>query len=311
MENNKIVLLHWIGRFGNRMFQYAFGCCYAKQFNCTFYIPSSWEGTVLFTQPEYCKIIPDDELRLHINQSYADESYRKTHFLKYKERTGDAVEYINFNNPSHIGKTNIAFDDLNCMYYKHCFKIYNNDIIKEIYTFNHVILQSDIYKWFEDRNNTYNVAHIRRGDISSNNFNGHHSMVSKESYLTQIELLSLDNIVWVSDDNKEKTVNIWHNKSPGHKWSYPCGESQCKDIFFDFLPDFLLILFARTIIRGNSSFSWWASYLSNAKVYSPVINVKPVEVKNKYYKMDTTYVEGNHPHFMGNISEGEFNDIIF
>jgi hypothetical protein len=65
MENNqnKIVLLHWIGRFGNRMFQYAFGCSYAKKFNCIFYIPSEWEGTVLFTQPEYCKIITDDILK--------------------------------------------------------------------------------------------------------------------------------------------------------------------------------------------------------------------------------------------------------
>ena len=45
---NKIVLLHWIGRFGNRMFQYAFGCSYAKRYNCIFYIPSEWEGSIIF-----------------------------------------------------------------------------------------------------------------------------------------------------------------------------------------------------------------------------------------------------------------------
>jgi hypothetical protein len=46
-----------------------------------------------------------------------------------------------------------------------------------------------------------------------------------------------------------------------------------KDIVFDWLDDFLKMYFARTIFRANSSFSWWASFLSpTAKVYSPVIN---------------------------------------
>ena len=45
---NKLVLLQWIGRFGNRMFQYAFGCSYAKRYNCIFYLPSEWEGTIIF-----------------------------------------------------------------------------------------------------------------------------------------------------------------------------------------------------------------------------------------------------------------------
>ena len=313
MENNqnKIVLLHWIGRFGNRMFQYAFGCSYAKKFNCIFYIPSQWEGTVLFTQPEYCKIITDDILYYHINQSFADESYRKTHFLNYKERTGDTIEHIQFDNSSNIGKKNIAFDDLHCMYFKHCFELYNKSVINEIYTFNNVIINSEMYKWFEANKNTYTVVHLRRGDISCKNFNGHNSMISKESYINQIEKLNLTKIIWISDDDNEHSKNIWTSKSTGHKWLYPFGEDYQNDIFFDFLPDFLLIFFANTILRGNSSFSWWASYLSNAKIYSPLIKIKPDSLKNNYYEMNCDFVEGNYPHFMGNIEEGEFNDIIF
>jgi len=310
----KIVLLHWIGRFGNRMFQYAFGCSYAKKFGCIFYMPSEWEGTLLFKENKYAKIITDDELRLHINQTYADENYRMSHFFGYKFRTRDNIELVNFSDKRHIGKTNIAFQDLNCMYFPFLFEILDSNFLKEIFTFNDNVKNSEMYNWFESRKHTYDVCHLRRGDISSLNFNGAHSMISKKSYLKQIDILKMnkDDIVWISDDPNEQTKNIWISKSPGHRWTFPCGEHPCPEIFFDFLPDLLNIMFARKILRGNSSFSWWGSFLSNAvEIYSPLIKPKPIEYKNKYFEVDTEFVKGNHPHFMGSKCEGEFNDIIF
>jgi hypothetical protein len=317
MENvqNKIVLLHWIGRFGNRMFQYAFGCSYAKKYNCIFYVPSEWEGDIIFRENKYCKIITDDILRLHINQTACiiTETYYKEQLLQYKKRTNDSIEFVNFYDKQNIGKTNIAFDDLHCMYFTHCFDIFDSTLIKEIFTFNDAVLHSELYKWFFLNKYTYDVIHLRRGDINALNFNGAHSVISKQSYLNQIEKLGLckENIICVSDDSKEQTMNIWIAKSPGHRWTYPQGEHFCEEIFLDFLPDFLMIIFAKTILRGNSSFSWWAAHLSNATIYSPFIKPKPDDMKNKHYVMDTYFVEGNHPHFMGNKYEGEFNDIIF
>jgi hypothetical protein len=315
MENfpNKIVLLHWIGRFGNRMFQYAFGCSYAKKYNCIFYIPSEWEGTIIFRENKYCKIITDDILRHHINQTlYVTSEYYKEHMNNYNIRTNDKMEFVCFNDKKNLGKINIAFDDLHCMYYTHCFNIIDSEFIKEIFTFNDAVLNSDIYKWFYANKNTYDVVHLRRGDINSLNFNGHHSVISKESYLNQIKKLGLckEKIIWISDDYNERTFNPWHKKSPGHRWSYPRGEHFCKEIFLDFFPDFLMMIFAKTILRGNSAFSWWASHLSNATIYSPVIKPKPRNMKNKRYIITTELVEGNYPHFMGSKCEGEFNDII-
>ena len=317
MENiqNKIVLLHWIGRFGNRMFQYAFGCSYAKKYNCIFYVPSEWEGDIIFRENKYCKIITNDLLRHHINQTgfTITDEYYKEQLTQYKKRTNDLIEFVSFDNKQNLGKINVAFDDLHCMYFPHCFDIIDSELIKEIFTFNDAVLNSEIYKYFFTNKYTYNVVHLRRGDINTVNFNGCHSVISKESYLSQIKKLGLckDNIVWISDDYKERTFNKWHEKSPGHRWTYPRGEHFCNEIFLDFLPDFLMMIFAKTILRGNSAFSWWASQLSNATIYSPFIKPKPDNMKNKHYIMTTEFVEGNYPHFMGNKCEGEFNDIIF
>jgi hypothetical protein len=310
---NKLILLHWIGRFGNRMFQYAFGCSYAKRYNCIFYIPSEWEGSIIFKPNKYCSVITDEILSKAINNSSATDAMRENSLTSYNNRTGDNVEYISFENKHNIGKVNIAFADLHCMYFQHLFDLFDRELIKEIFTFNKAVLQSEMYQWFSANKNTQTVCHLRRGDIAELNYIGAHSMISKESYLKQLHLLSIDcsNIIWLSESKQDRTENIWNNKSRGHHWAYPKGESYCSEIFLDFLPDFLSMIFAKTLLRGNSSLSWWGAFLSSAKVYSPVIIPKPQERKNKYYCCDSIFVEGNTPHFMGSKLEAScFNDII-
>ena len=49
-EKDKIMMVHWNGRFGNRFFSYMFGRSYADKFNLDFYLPSEWEGTHLFRE---------------------------------------------------------------------------------------------------------------------------------------------------------------------------------------------------------------------------------------------------------------------
>jgi hypothetical protein len=310
---DKIVLLHWIGRFGNRMFQYAFGCSYAKRFNCIFYIPSEWEGSIIFKPNKYCRLITDATLCLDINNSAATDEIRKQSLYNYNNRTGDKVEYVSFDNKKNIGKVNVAFDDLHCMYFQHCYDLFEQDFLQEIYTFNDAVLNSDMYKWYDNNKHTQDVCHLRRGDIAELNFNGAHSMISKASYIKQLDLLGIDksNVIWLSESKIDRSENMWNNKSRGHNWAYPNGEKYCPDIFLDFLPDLLSMIFARTLLRGNSSLSWWGAFLSVAKVYSPVIKPKPVEHKNKYYCLETEFEPGNASHFMGSKLDADFfNDII-
>ena len=321
MDQKKIIQLRWIGRFGNRMFQYVFGCAYAKKFNCTYYIPSEWEGTRLFRSNRYCKIIPDDALRLCVNQTLPQlttNEYLQSALAEYNAKNNDTVKFVNFDNPINIGNDNVAFNDLNCMYFSHCFDLVDDDLISEIFKFNDTIINSDMYKWYASIKNTYDVVQLRRGDVSWSTFDGHYSMVSKKSYSNLLDKLQLncDDLIWISDDANDRTTGSLHkyHKTDGHKWSYPVGEEFMWNTpyFYDFLPDFLLMIFARNLIRGNSSFAWWAACLSDAEIHSPVIMPKPVELRHKFFETDVVFEKGNHPHFVGSKHESSaFNDIVF
>ena len=163
------------------------------------------------------------------------------------------------------------------------------------------------------KKHTYDVIHLRRGDIATSNFSGAHSCISKHSYLKALADINLDisNIDWISDDIKERSYNVWNTLSSGHKWHFPTGECVQPKIFFDFFPDFLTIYFARTIIRGNSAFSWWASTLSlTNNIYSPDLGAKPDELLNKYYLAECSFIKGNSKHFMNFQKKDQFDDII-
>jgi hypothetical protein len=275
----------------------------------------------LFRENKYCKVIPDDALRLCVNQTLPQlttNEYLQSALAEYNAKNNDTVKFVNFDNPTNIGNDNVAFNDLNCMYFSHCFDLVDDDLISEIFKFNDTIINSDMYKWYSSIKHTYDVVHLRRGDVSWSTFDGHYSMVSKKSYSNLIDKLQLncDELIWISDDANDRTNDSLHkyHKTDGHKWSYPVGEEFMWNTpyFYDFLPDFLLMIFARTIIRGNSSFAWWAACLGDANIYSPVIKPKPVELRHKFFETDVVFEKGNHPHFVGSKHESSaFNDIVF
>jgi hypothetical protein len=59
----------------------------------------------------------------------------------------------------------------------------------------------------------------------------------------------------------------------------------------DFLQDFYRLMTAPILLRGNSTFSFWAATLGNGRVFSPVIDSLPGG------EQDCDFVEGNHPKF--------------
>ena len=60
LQQPSIVLLHWHGRFGNRLHQYAYGVTYARRNGCRFWLPSHWEGTHLF-QTQHHAVLPQGD----------------------------------------------------------------------------------------------------------------------------------------------------------------------------------------------------------------------------------------------------------
>jgi hypothetical protein len=137
--------------------------------------------------------------------------------------------------------------------------------------------------------------------------------LSKESYIRAFRQYGFDpeKIEWVSDDYLGK----WHSNRPNcvrGGWSYPVGSEYLGPVLvFDWLPDFIKLYFARTIFRANSSFSWWAAFLSpNAKVYSPVVNRQAVYGRDSVEEVDYEFVEGNHPHWMYGCSDIYFKEEV-
>jgi hypothetical protein len=287
------------------MFSVAFGRHYAETFDHDFYVPSEWEGSVLFEEPG-CKIIEDDELRLRLNQTMPalhNFQYRQQSVVEYCRKNNCDLTFIDPNNPSHYGKRDVYFDN-GCTHSSHLFERYSRKRMREWFRWSEAVKSLDIYKHLEQIQGTYDVAHLRRDDISSPDYNKKncqaYSVVSKESYVRAFCRFGFDPkaIEWVTDDNTGK----WMPKPQFCRrggWTYPFGSHRLPHIIFDWLPDFLRLYFARNIFRANSGFSWWAAFLSPcAKVYSPILAARKTYL-DEGDELDCEFVEGNHPHWIG------------
>lgn len=115
----------------------------------------------------------------------------------------------------------------------------------------------------------YVAAHLRRGDY--NGLGSIFCQVSQDSYYRALDEYGLDRemLVWVKEETQEE-------------------DAELQGLGIPFLKDFLKLVNANVILRANSTFSWWAATLSEAKVYSPL--VEDLRGPN-----DVKFVEGNWP----------------
>ncbi len=303
------------------MHTYAYATQYARKFGIDCILPSEWEGTRLFEHRDY-QILDDDELRLLLNQSQpALDNFeaRSRAVSEFNKRTGSRFEYLNPDDPlqNWAGKRSIFIDSV-CAYHKTIFEQMSKDYLKnEVFVFNEEVRSTDFFKRYSSERGTYDVAHLRRDDIANPSYNKSsvqgYSVLSKESYVRAFRLYGFDpeKIEWVSDDYLKK----WHSDrqdSTRGGWSYPTGSEYLgPTLIFDWLHDFIKLYFARTIFRANSSFSWWASFLSpTAKVYSPVIHRQAIYGKDSFNEVDYEFVEGNHPHWMYGSSDIYFKEEV-
>lgn len=114
------------------------------------------------------------------------------------------------------------------------------------------------------------IAHRRTGDYMGYGY----VQVSKKSYYNACKKFGLDAMAlrFVSDE------------SPGQHLDLPDE--------LEFLPDFYRLMKASILLRGNSTFSWFAGLLSDAEIYSPVIDGLKGGQEH-----DCEFVKGNHPKF--------------
>jgi len=292
----------WSGRFGNRMYQYLYAYQYSKINNVQMLLPSEWEGSRIFKNKPYSLLDVDTLNEIISSRSGRGDLDAAMDILSEK--------YINISQIVPNGKNPYMYDGLpkafcsGCFYNEEIFKPMSKKDILWLFEFSDEVKQSKSYKYWEQRAGTYDVAHLRRDDVSDPEFNKRYiqwySTISLNSYYSAFDKFGFDrnNIEFISDDYTKQ----WHKDRKDTKllgWSYPQGSEYSPDIIFDWLDDFLKMYFARTIFRANSSFSWWASFLSpTAKVYSPIINESKIYGKNEVFEeIDVEFIEGNKPHW--------------
>ena len=277
------------------MFQYAFGCHYAVRYGVVYYYPSEWEGSTLFEPFPLARVITNKKLnQCLLRHPNSLDRRKQCYFTSY---SSDFVDFHNYQGDSR----NVVFDDIGMMYYANQINKMSTPFIrKHVFKLSSLVKGTQMYQEMKAESGRYVVAHVRRGDIAMDTYKGGHSCVTLKSYRDKLQELRISesDVVWVSEDSTISTKHKWHCSVP-HKWNYPVGTQRLSnDHVYDFLPDFLIIYFARIVLRGNSGFSWWAAELSGGEVYSPIVPHREKTVVGPNW-IDCKFVRGNHPHFMG------------
>ena len=303
LSKNKVIINAWTGMFGIRMHEYAFAKTYAHKNNMDLELLSNWEGSVMFKNATE-SLIEFPELREYLKNSHIPLTERNDETLRHYPGS----IYWNGNwhpeDPYKNNNCSIVTNDTNA-YQESIFDQMELSYIKHIFELSDLIKESEVYKHWESKAGTYDVAHLRRGDIADINYNlkneQGYSVVSKDSYFAAFEKFGYDKdkIEWISNDHTKK----WHTDRPDMiflPWSYPQGAQFDEKLGFDFLDDWLKMYFARTIFRGNSSFSFWAGLLSpTAKVYSPVVDKQLIYGRDGLTEeLFLDFTEGNENHWM-------------
>ena len=311
-----LLQLRWRGRFGNRLCQYAYGATYARLTGLPFWIPAEWEGTRLFRQQPH-RVVETNDIRLALTRPDEDAASDRQRLEAVQRFYPDArlmdVELA----PDPYVKPGHPLCHANgCAYNQAVFARMSRTHLQSLCEFSDEVMSLEAYKRYSDMQGLYDVAHLRRDDVSNAEYNRNHiqgySVVSMESYRRAFRKFGYpeESIVWVSDDY----TGQWH---VGRKrrfiggWEYPVGSQYMRGIVFDWLDDFLKLNFARTIFRANSSFSWWAATLSpTAKVFSPVIDKNHIYGVDGMEEITVDFVEGNHPHWLPHWARGEWEGEI-
>ncbi len=142
------------------------------------------------------------------------------------------------------------------------------------------------------------IANLRLGDYTyaCNPF----VWISKESYVDCCNQFGLDKskLYFLDGEQHYRIAQVpverpWDQLSDAEK-----GKTSGLSARTDFVPDLLLMMKAKVLIRSNSTFAWWAAALGhNERVFSPdvmQVNAQDGIKDGARYPQHVTFVEGNH-----------------
>lgn len=203
---------------------------------------------------------------------------------------------------------------------------------KELFSWSDNVKSLCVFHKWNTLRGTYMAAHVRRGDCPVH--------ISLASYTTTIKHIKRDSkstqnmeTVWLSDDHSVDSVSTAFTSGTysylGGTGDYYCPVLGWKrtdgswwkppDWYWrghvDGLEALIAMTFARVLVRGNSSFSFWAGLMihDGGDVWSPDMSGVDtleldddhmiVEQENTGRVCDVPFVNGNRPHWYAGMRE--------
>jgi|TARA_Y100000389_G_scaffold33206_1_gene28237 hypothetical protein len=248
MKNKKIIRI-W-GGLGNQIFQYAFGQFLEKEQNCKISFNINW-----FNGQSKRKFILDKIFKI-TNEIIDEENNFIDKLLNYKTEKFYKT----------LIKKNFLFLPKNLIGYW-----------QDLYFAKYVNKENFLREFFESsenkKNEKYYILHFRGGDFYNSK---DHLVLDLEYYKKSIDFFRNEKIYCLSDDNKQLELLV--------------NELNLKNIIIpnlNELDSFRLICNSDGGIASNSTFCWWAAYISGNKNW-----VFPKKwLKNKTLISENLYID--------------------
>lgn len=227
MVNKNFKTVKVKGGLGNQLFQYAFALFLKNKFDAEVILEISWYKDQSFR-------------RFGLNNILANEDFllcnTKPSFLNKKIN--------NFPLSENLITFLIKKGFLPINFYDGYWQdIFFANFLKDITFFKSDILKKKI-------NEDYYVIHLRRGDFKSSKV---HLVLSDEHYLKFVEVFK-DKKIYVISEEEEDAINL------KKKIKLDCEYYKCNE-----LEAFSVIYNAIGGMASNSSFCWWAIFLSESR----------------------------------------------
>lgn len=245
-----------LGRLGNQLFQYAGTYLYAKKNGFDMAMPH-WQGTELFNVPAWSRVEHLRALTLPTFQLHDLQSWNRIGRIKYmlgiwkNLPETHALEELYTQPRDNINLYGYLQDEMSIR-----LLCEHRTELQKLFSFTDA-LQSKLTAHTASHTPWLGL-HIRKGDLTWRNLS-----VPVETYKKQLAALNSSLPIYIASDDP----NMRKEFSEFNIVSIPMPEGVSPVIF-----DFWMLMHARVVIGGGSTFSWWAAFLNReAEYYSPAL----------------------------------------
>ena len=148
-------------------------------------------------------------------------------------------------------------------------KYYDINFAKRIYKIKPEIIEI-LEKGMTDIPKNKIACHVRHGDYLTK-YSHIYCVIQEEAYIKAVENMGYkeSDILWIRSEQPHINPELPDEMS--------------------FLQDFYIMMKSPLLLRSNSTFSWWASVLGDAKTFSPLVDDK------NGLRSDIEFIESNRP----------------